>query len=46
MGRHFVVYKRLQSTAFVASSLRKIMCETKTFEWTVSDSEGVVEGFE
>ena len=46
MGRHFVVYKRLQSTAFVASSLRKIMCETKTFECTVSESEGGVEGFE
>ena len=46
MGRQFVVYKRLQSTAFVASSLKKIQCETKTVECTVSDSDGVVEGVE
>ena len=46
MGRQFVVYKRLHSSAIVASSLRKNQCETKTVECTVSDSEGVVEGFE
>jgi hypothetical protein len=36
----------LRSTAFVASSLRKIPCEIKTVECTLSDREGGVEGFE
>ena len=46
MERQFGVYKRLHSTAFVASSLRKIQFETKNVECTLCDSEGGVEGSE
>jgi hypothetical protein len=46
MGRQFVVYLRLRSTAFVFSSVRKIQCEIKTVECTLSDSEDVVGGSE